>query len=210
MKARVIGVLAAAVVGAAAHAQVQGPGLSLPLPPEAAAQRTHAWGLRGAMGGTTGAPVGWLDAQRGVLAADAAPLGSMLVADWYPLSSHGFRVSGGLANALLRDTTLARDAETERALRQWGSGGPAALDPWSWIARSNPYLGFGWELGAAAARTGLYMSADLGVVYQRGLANWGCTTAIPAGLCASDGRLDAAADDMRFAPMMSLGVGMRF
>lgn len=203
MKRRIIGVLAAALLGTAAHAQVQGPGLTVPLPPEPEAVRAQAWGLRGSLGGV-------VDGQRGLLLTDPAPTPSMLVADWYPLASYGFRVSGGLSHGALRDTALARDAETERALRNWGSGGAATLDPWSWIARGNPYLGFGWELGAAAARSGLYMSADLGVVYQRGLANWGCTAAIPAGLCASDGRFDATAEDLRFAPMMSLGVGMRF
>lgn len=202
MKRRIIGVLAAALLGTAAQvqAQVQGPGLVVPLPPEAEPVRAQAWGLRGTFGS--------LDATRGLLLNEPAPTPSMLVADWYPLPSYGFRVSGGLAHGVLRDTALARDAESERMLRHWGAGG-AALDPWSWIARSNPYLGFGWELGAASARSGLYMSADLGVVYQRGLANWGCTAAIPAGLCAADSRGEAA-DDMRFAPMMSLGVGLRF
>lgn len=203
MKRRIIGVLAAALLGTAAQAQVQGPGLTVPLPPpESEASRAQAWALRGALGA--------VDGQRGLRLNDPAPTPSMLVADWYPLASYGFRVSGGLSHGALRDTALARDAETERALRNWGSGGAPALDPWSWIARGNPYLGFGWELGAAAARSGLYMSADLGVVYQRGLANWGCTAAIPAGLCAADARLDASADDMRLAPMMSLGVGLRF
>jgi len=204
MDRRIIGVLAASLLSMAAHAQVQGPGLAVPLPePPAEGTRSQAWGLRGSLGGV-------LDGQRGLLLTDPAPASSMLVADWYPLESYGFRVSGGLSHGALRDTALARDAETERALRNWGSGGAAALDPWSWIARGNPYLGFGWELGASAAHRGLYMSADLGIVYQRGLANWGCTAAIPAGLCGPDARLDAAADDARIAPMMSLGVGLRF
>lgn len=210
MKRRIIGVLATALVSVSAHAQVDGPGLTVPPPATSETQRTYAWGLRGIIAAQPAAPGSLLDGQRGLLSTDAAPMSSMLVADWYPLATQGFRVSGGLAYGAMRDTALARDAETERALRNWGSGGSAALDPWSWIARGNPYLGFGWELGAAAARTGLYMSADVGVVYQRGLANWGCTAAIPAGLCAADGRMDAAADDLRFAPMMSLGVGLRF
>ena len=58
------------------------------------------------------------------------------------------------------------------------------------------------------------MSADLGVMYQRGsLATWGCPGGMAVGLCGADARaLDAAgvSDESRFAPMMSLGVGLRF
>ena len=45
------------------------------------------------------------------------------------------------------------------------------------------------------------------------LATWGCPGGVAAGPCGIDARaLDAAglSDEARFAPMMSLGVGLRF
>ena len=65
----------------------------------------------------------------------------------------------------------------------------------------------------AGSRGGLYFSADVGVMYLRSsLATWGCPGGLAAGPCAPDVRaLDAyAGEDSRLAPMMSLGVGLRF
>ena len=72
-------------------------------------------------------------------------------------------------------------------------------------------MGLGWGIGTPS-RSGLYLTADLGVMYQRGnLAAWGCPGGIPAAPCSSELRAaDIAADDARLAPVMSFGVGVRF
>lgn len=185
-----------------AGAQLQGPGLTLP-----SRGADHSLDLSPGIGLR-----GWVGGRPGLLASDGLVASSMVLADWYPLAS-GFRVTGGLAYGSTRldmPGTMGRDIDS--MLRSPGSGG-VALDPRSWLARGNPYLGVGWELGSSP-RSRLYMSADLGVMYQRGsLATWGCPGGMAVGLCGADaGALDAAgySDESRFAPMMSLGVGLRF
>lgn len=193
------------LIAATAAAQVQGPGLSLPpLGADRAVELTPSIGLRG-----------WVGGRPGLLASDGVVASSMVLADWYPLAS-GFRVTGGLAYGSMRaDVPGAASPALDRLLRGMGDYGSAsvALDARISPAHGNPYLGVGWGLGTAA-RSGLYLTADLGVMYQRGsLATWGCPGGVAAGPCGMDARaLDAAgaADEARFEPMMSLGVGLRF
>lgn len=196
-----IGGLALMLTTGSALAQLQGPGLKVPVDAEHAVELSPGIGLRG-----------WIGGRPGLLASDGLVASSMVLADWYPLSS-GFRVSGGLAYGSLRLEPLAVSGfGSERYLRDPGFSA-AGLDPRTLLARGNPYLGLGWGLGAVS-RSGLYFSADVGVMYQRGnLSTWGCPAGIPTALCGPDVRaLDAPSglDEARFAPMMSLGVGLRF
>jgi hypothetical protein len=196
-----IGGLALMLTTGSALAQLQGPGLRVPLDTEHAVELSPGIGLRG-----------WIGGRPGLLASDGLVASSMVLADWHPLSN-GFRLSGGLAYGSLRLEPLATSGfGSERYLRDPGFNA-AGLDPRSWLARGNPYLGMGWGLGAGS-RSGLYFSADLGVMYQRSsLSTWGCPAGIPTALCGPDVRaLDAPSglDEARFAPMMSLGVGLRF
>jgi hypothetical protein len=185
-----------------AGAQLQGPGLTLPpLGADRSLELAPGVGLRG-----------WVGGRPGLLASDGVVASSMVLADWYPLAS-GFRVTGGLAYGSARlDASAPMSHGIDSPLRSAGSGG-VALDPRSWVARGNPYLGVGWERGLSSG-SGPYMSADLGVMYQRGsLATWGCPGGVAVGPCGVDVRaFDGAgyADETRFAPMMSLGVGLRF
>ena len=198
MKQSVIGraVLLLMMAGPA-WAQLQGPGLTLPAPGVERLELTPSIGLRG-----------WVGGRPGLLASDGVVASSMVLADWYPLAS-GFRVSGGLAYGSIRlDPSMSPYTET---LMRSVSSAPD-LDPRSWLAHGNPYLGVGWGLGPTS-RSGLYLSADLGVMYQRNFATWGCPAGVAAGPCAADARaLETAgyADESRFAPMMSLGIGLRF
>jgi len=181
-----------------AWAQVQGPGLTLPAAEIDRLELTPSIGLRG-----------WVGGRPGLLASDGVVASSVVLADWYPLAS-GFRVSGGLAYGLLRPNLGASTFNESVAPAALESSG---VDPRSLLAHGNPYLGVGWGLGSTS-RSGLYLSADLGVMYQRSsFATWGCPAGVAAGPCAVDGRaLEAAgyADEARFAPMMSLGIGLRF
>ena len=204
MRWQIVGV-AWMLMAATAAAQVQGPGLTLPpLGADRAVELTPSVGLRG-----------WVGGRPGLLASDGVVASSMVLADWYPLAS-GFRVTGGLGYGSMRAdfpgaTSPALDGIL-RGVNDYGSSN-VALDARLSPARGNPYLGVGWGLGSTA-RSGLYLTADLGVMYQRGsLATWGCPGGVAAGPCGIDARaLDAAglADEARFAPMMSLGVGLRF
>ena len=130
----------------------------------------------------------------------------MVLADWYPLAS-GLRVTGGLALGAARWDQQPSPALVALPYTR-GPSEVGSVDPRSWLARGNPYLGLGWGLGAQA-KSGVYMSADLGIMYQRSsLAAWGCPSGLPIGVCS--GAYVGASDEARFAPMMSLGVGLRF
>jgi hypothetical protein len=157
----------------------------------------------------------WVGGRPGLLASDGVVASSMVLADWYPLSS-GFRVTGGLAYGSTRvDSTGLMMPTINGGLGGYaGFAAPGtALDIRSSLAQGNPYLGVGWGLGKTASSR-LYLTADVGVMYQRGnLATWGCPGGMAAGPCGADVRaLEAAGvvDEARFAPVMSLGVGLRF
>ena len=150
---------------------------------------------------------GWVGGRPGMLATDGLQASSMVLADWYPLSN-GLRVSGGFALGAARfDAPTMSPLSASSVSRDMS--GVGSVDPRSWLTRGSPYLGLGWEL--APTKSGLYMSADLGVMYQRSsLAAWGCPSGLPIGVCGPEARGAATADEARLAPMMSLGVGLRF
>ena len=154
---------------------------------------------------------GWVGGRSGMLASDGLQASSMVLADWYPLAK-GLRVSGGFALVAARFDAPATSLSSSSSLSRDVSG-IGSIDPRTWLTRGSPYLGLGWESGVAA-KSGLYMSADLGFMYQRGsLAAWGCPSGLPIGVCGPEARSAAQgglADEARFAPMMSLGVGLRF
>ena len=199
MRWQIVGAAWMLAAGSAA-AQLQGPGLKLPpLGAGHSVELSPSIGLRG-----------WVGGRPGLLASDGVVASSMVLADWYPLAG-GFRVTGGLAYGSMRlDSPVRAGPDTAARGVAMSSVG---LDPRSWLARGNPYLGVGWGLGATST-SGLYMTADLGVMYQRSsLATWGCPGGVAAGLCGFDARAaesSMAADEARFAPVMSLGVGLRF
>ena len=143
-----------------------------------------------------------------------------LLADWHPYGT-GFRVSGGLAYNNQRFEGSARPgggtiniSGTNYSAAQVGS-----LDGRVRFSRASPYLGVGWGL-APRARSHLYFSADLGVMYQRPSATLTgtCGSAIPASVCSqlqSDIRAEEtefrdASDDLRLYPVISVGFGLRF
>ncbi|HQR56234.1 MAG TPA: hypothetical protein PLW72_09595 [Burkholderiaceae bacterium] len=198
---RVFGLVALLAATGGAEAQLSGPGLTLPAltGQQVAFDLSPTIGLRG-----------WVGGHQGMLASDGLQASSMVLADWRPLAS-GFRFSGGLAYGPLWSATSMPGLALDRSLGDpWDVN--AGVDSRSWLARGNPYLGLGWGLGSG--RKGPYLSADLGLMYQRGgLSTWGCPAGIPSTACAPDLRASeqgAAAEDVRIAPVMSLGVGLRF
>lgn len=185
-----------------AAAQVQGPGLTLPpLGADHFLELSPSIGLRG-----------WVGGRPGLLASDGVVASSMVLADWYPLYG-GFRLTGGLAVGSPRPDSAITGRPTTAGFQSAAGVPGVGLDPRTSLARSSPYLGVGWGLGTASS-SGPYLTADLGVMYQRGTsATWGCPGGLAAGPCGVDARaLDAigSADDSRLAPVLSLGVGLRF
>jgi len=84
---------------------------------------------------------------------------------------------------------------------------------------ATPYLGVGWGV-TPSARSRLYFSADLGLMYQRPSTSLiaYCSPALPANVCAQlqgDARADEAelreqATEFRLYPVISVGLGLRF
>ena len=197
-----IGGLALMLTTGSALAQLQGPGLSVPLDTEHAVELSPGIGLRG-----------WIGGRPGLLASDGLVASSMVLADWHPLSN-GFRLSGGLAYGSLRLEPLATSGfGSERYLRDpgfecCGSGSPFMAGARQSLPR--PGLGPGHRLTQPS-------------VLQR--RSWGDVSAqqpVDLGLSRRVSRPRSAdrmcarwmphpgLDDARFAPMMSLGVGLRF
>jgi hypothetical protein len=193
---RTWGFIALLAMCGTADAQLNGPGLTLSIP---------GYGAVTELGPSVGLR-GWVGGRSGLLASDGLQASSMVLADWRPLAS-GFRVSGGLAYGPLWSAGTWQGLD--RALGDpWSTS--SGIDPRSWVARANPYVGLGWGIGASG-RSGPYLSADLGLMYYRNsLATWGCPAGMPSATCTPDLRADIAADEARLSPVMSLGVGLRF
>ena len=195
-----VGLMVALAAAHGAAAQLSGPGLTLPATagPEITFDLSPSIGLRG-----------WVGGRQGLRASDGLQASSMVLADWRPLAG-GFRFSGGLAYGPLWSATSMPGLALDRSVGDpWDAN--AGVDTRSWFARGNPYLGLGWGLGSG--RKGPYLSADLGLMYQRGgLSTWGCPAGMPSTACAPDLRAadHGAADEVRITPVMSLGVGLRF
>jgi hypothetical protein len=139
-----------------------------------------------------------------------------LLADWHP-GRTGFRLSGGLAY---------NHQGTEVSGRPSGStigiGGSYPMAPFGSFddrmryAKPSPYLGMGWGI-APSRKSGLYFSADLGVMYQRPGASFigSCKELTPAACGLSSDFRDESdnrngSEDFRFFPVVSFGVGLRF
>jgi TonB dependent receptor len=140
-----------------------------------------------------------------------------LLADWHPYAT-GFRLSGGLAYSNQRFVGATRLGAGTININgaHYSSAQVGSLDGRVTLSRVSPYLGVGWGL-TPRARSGLYFSADLGVMYQRPsvMLMSHCGPALPASLCAHDLRAEEAEflhgeDHLRLYPVISVGFGLRF
>jgi len=140
-----------------------------------------------------------------------------LLADWHPYAT-GFRLSGGLAYSNQRFVGATRLGAGTININgaHYSSAQVGSLDGRVTLSRASPYLGVGWGL-TPRARSGLYFSADLGVMYQRPsvMLMSNCGPAMPASLCAQDIRAEEAEfrdaeDHQRLYPVISVGFGLRF
>lgn len=137
-----------------------------------------------------------------------------LLADWHP-GGTGFRISGGLAyNQQGTDITGRPDGATIGI----GSTDPSfafgSFDDRLRYAKPSPYLGLGWGI-APSRKSGLYFNADFGVMYQRPGASFIGCKALTAAACGlsdlhDEGEYRNGAEDFRFLPVVSFGVGLRF
>lgn len=139
-----------------------------------------------------------------------------LLADWHP-GGTGFRLSGGLAYNHQRTEISGRPSGSTIGI---GGSYPTApfgsFDDRMRYAKPSPYLGMGWGI-APSRKSGLYFSADLGVMYQRPGASFiGSCKALTPAACGLSPDLREESDyrngseDFRFFPVVSFGVGLRF
>lgn len=139
-----------------------------------------------------------------------------LLADWHP-GGTGFRLSGGLAYNQQRSDVGGRAGGTLIGI---GGSDPTTmlgtLDGRMRYARPSPYLGLGWGI-EPSRKSGLYFSADVGLIYQRpnALPLSGCPALSSAcGLMSQDLREESeyhsVVEDFRFFPVVTFGVGLRF
>jgi hypothetical protein len=143
-----------------------------------------------------------------------------LLADWHP-GGGAFRLSGGLAYNNQRLDGAARPGSGTININgvNYSSSSIGSLDGRLRFSKASPYVGLGWGI-APRQKTGLYFSADLGVMYQKPTATLtgSCGSALPAVICnqlqsdirAEEAEFRNAADDFRFYPILSLGFGLRF
>jgi hypothetical protein len=140
-----------------------------------------------------------------------------LLADWHPYAT-GFRLSGGLAYSNQRFVGATRLGAGTININgaHYSSAQVGSLDGRVTLSRASPYLGVGWGL-TPRARSGLYFSADWGVMSQRPsvMLMSNCGQAMPASLCAQDLRAEEAEfrdpeDHLRLYPVISVGFGLRF
>lgn len=155
------------------------------------------------------------DVEEAVIRYEAAPrVGTgLLLADWHP-GGTGFRVSGGLAYNQQRSDVFGRTGGLI------GIGGSpitmlGTFDGRMSYAKPNPYLGLGWGI-MPSRKSGLYFSADVGLVYQRpnSVPLSGCPALSSACGLSADLRDEAeyrsVVEDFRFFPVVTFGVGLRF
>jgi len=139
-----------------------------------------------------------------------------LLADWHPGGSR-FRLSGGLAYNHQRTDITGRPSGSTIGI---GSSYPltsfGSFDDRLRYAKPSPYLGLGWGI-APSRKSGLYFSADLGVMYQRPSTSFiGSCNALTPGACGlspdlrDESEYRNSAEDFRFYPVISFGVGLRF
>lgn len=139
-----------------------------------------------------------------------------LLADWHPGGTR-FRLSGGLAyNHQRLDVSGRPGGSTISVGRGYPSTAFGTFDERLRYARPSPYLGVGWGF-SPSRKSGLYFSADLGVMYQRPSTSFiGSCTALTPGACGlspdlhEEGDYRNAGEDFRFLPVITFGVGLRF
>jgi hypothetical protein len=138
-----------------------------------------------------------------------------LLADWHP-GGTGFRLSGGLAyNHQRTDLTGRPSGSTIGIGSGFSSASLVTFDDRMRYAKPSPYLGLGWGI-APTRKSGLYVSADFGFMYQRPGASFigSCTALTPAACGLSSDLRDEndrnGVEDFRFFPVISFGVGLRF
>lgn len=131
--------------------------------------------------------------------------GGALLGDYYFTSAllGGFRASGGLLSGSVGGLPLASGTAGPRlGLSLTGSNGPA-YQPGADGPNTVPYLGLGFT--GAAWRSGLSITADVGLVAERATAAAGLGRAV----FGTQG-FERSLQEMRLSPVMQLGMRYTF
>lgn len=144
--------------------------------------------------------------------------GGMLVADWFPFGGN-FRVSAGAIKNQSKVEIAAKPNGTVTFNGVTYNGGDIHADGKISFEKTAPYIGLGYGNATARSRIGFF--AEFGLAYQKPDATLTANCNLGGTSCASDPNfannvaaeqreLQADADDIKWFPVVQLGMSIRF
>lgn len=145
--------------------------------------------------------------------------GGMLVADWFPFGGN-FRVSAGAIKNRSKVEIAAKPTGTVTFNGQQYDGGDINANGKISYEKTAPYIGLGYGNASARSRIGFF--AEFGVAYQKPEATLTATCNVGASTCSSldptfdqnvaaeQRELQADAEDLKWFPVVQLGMSIRF
>jgi hypothetical protein len=177
------------------------------------------WSLRAGLGRTHGTSSTRSIGGIGYDVKPEADTTLSVLADWFPMSGSGFRLSGGLTYSSRQSVgvTAATGADGAYHLNgnSYSSADVGSLAGQVTFRKVEPYVGVGWE-SAPANKPGWRFMADLGLHIQQGAKTSLSTTggqsiaALQQDVAAARKQLADDFSGTRFRLGMSLGLGFSF
>jgi hypothetical protein len=145
-----------------------------------------------------------------------------MLADYYPISNSGFRLTGGLVyNGTKIDATGKPNQSGTYTINgtTYSSSTAGNIDGKVSFRKLAPYLGLGWG-NALAKDSNWSFTSDIGVIYQgnasTSLTNSNCTatasecSSLASNLAVENQKLSDKGDKLRFYPVIRVGLAYKF
>lgn len=144
--------------------------------------------------------------------------GGMLVADWFPFGGN-FRVSAGAIKNRSKVEIAAKPTGSVTFNGVTYNGGDINANGKISYEKTAPYIGLGYGNASVRSRIGFF--AEFGVAYQKPDATLTATCNVGGTSCTSDPafadnvaaeqrELQADAEDLKWYPVVQLGMSIRF